>query len=130
MKNAPGRRYAYIALGLIVIAWLVMDFNGRMSQLRRITAEQEVVKGDLIHQMEIRAALETEIAYASSDKFVEAYAYMDAHQVRPGDISIILVPDGQSTPQPRPLPVEVQTEISNVEKWKWLFAGPPVIPGE
>ena len=130
MKNAPGRRYAYIALGLIVIAWLVMDFNGRTSQLRRITAEQEVVIGDLIHQMEIRATLESQIAYASSDKFVEAYAYMDAHQVRPGDISIILVPDGQSTPQPRPLPVVVQTEVSNIEKWKWLFAGPPVNPGE
>ena len=41
MKNTSGRRYAYLALGLIVIAWLVMDFNGRMSQLRRITAEQE-----------------------------------------------------------------------------------------
>ena len=113
-----------------MIAWLVMDFNGRMSQLRRITAEQEVVKGDLIHQMETRATLEAEIAYASSDKFVESYAYMDAHQARPDDISIILVPDGHSTPVPVTQPMVVQTEISNVEKWKWLFAGPPVIPGE
>jgi hypothetical protein len=124
MKNPSGRRYAYLALGLVVITWLVMDFNGRMSQLRRITAEREVVSADLINQMETRAALEEQIIYAKSDKFVEAYAYMDAHEVRSGDQRIILVPDSQSTPQPAPLPMVVVTESNNIQNWMALFTGP------
>ena len=121
MKNTPGRRYAYMVLGLIVLGWLVMDFNSRMNHLTRIRAERELVSENLLNVEETRVALEEAISYASSDRIVEEYSYIDAHKKRRGDYPIILLPDVVHTPTPTPLPVIIVEEQNNVGSWMSLF---------
>jgi len=121
MKNLPGRRLAYFALGFLVLAWLVMDFNSRMNQLNRLEAEREIVEGNLVHVQETQVALDEAIAYARSDKIVEKYSYIDAHKKKPGDYPIILLPDRVTTPTPTPRPVFIEPEPENMKSWLWLF---------
>ena len=123
MKGTSNRKYAYLALGLIVITWLVMDFNGRMSQLRRITNERDEVSANLVNKAETRSALETSIAYATSDMIVDEYSYVDAHKVQHGDIPIILVQRGDSTPVPSIQPIVAAEQPEKGNAWLMLFFG-------
>ena len=123
MKNAPGKRYAYLALGLVLLTLMVMDFNGRMTQLRRLEAEREIVHSSLIHLLEIKVDLERRIEFASSEQIVEEYARVDVLKLRPGDQPIIPIAQPGSLPQPTPAPVVTTPEPSNVERWGALFTG-------
>ena len=123
MKNAPGKRYAYLALGLVLLTLMVMDFNGRMTQLRRLEAERETARSSLIHLLGIKVDLERKIEHASSDQTVEEYARVDALKLRPGDQPIIPIAQPGGVPQPTPAPVETTPEPSNFERWVALFTG-------
>ena len=124
MKKTSGQKYAYMALGLILIAWLIMDFNVRMSRLRQIQYEREIVQENVIHLLETQAALKSQIAYAKSAQNVEKYSYEDAHKVKPGDIPIILVADHSTTSFPTPRPVVSVIEQESGNAWLSLFIDP------
>jgi len=124
VNTASGRRYAYLAIGLIVLTLLVMDFNRRMTHLRNLEAEREVVKADLVTVLEQRRLLESQIEYARSEKSVEEHARVDAHMLKPGDTAVILVPGAGSDAQTAPPAVILPSEKSNPEKWLWLLTGP------
>lgn len=113
-----------MALGLILIAWLIMDFNVRMSRLRQIQYEREIVQENVVHLLETQAALKAQIAYAKSAQNVEKYSYEDAHKVKPGDIPIILVADRSITSLPTPRPVVSVVEQENGNAWLSLFIDP------
>ena len=124
MKKVPGSRYAYLALGLILLTFLVMNFNERMSSLRRLEAERVIVRAYLVQQLEIQVELERELEHASSRQIVEEHARVDTHKIQRGDHPIILVPGPGSAPQPTPPPAVEQPEQNNLERWVWLVAGP------
>jgi len=124
MNKTSGQKYAYMALGLILIAWLIMDFNVRMSRLRQIQYEREIVQENVVHLLETQAALKAQIAYAKSAQNVEKYSYEDAHKVKPGDIPIILVADRSITSLPTPRPVVSVVEQENGNAWLSLFIDP------
>lgn len=124
MKKTSGQRYAYLALGLILITWLIMDFNVRMSRLRQIQVEKEIVQENVIHLLETQSALQAQISYAKSDQNVEKYSYEDAHKVKPGDIPIILFADHQISPLPTPQPVINEIEKDPANNWLSLFIDP------
>jgi hypothetical protein len=124
MKKSPGRRDAYLALGLIVLTWLILDFNSRMSHLRRITTEKELVGVHMVNVMGTQSALETQIVEANSDTVAEKFGYVDAHMVKEGEIPIILIPGNQATPQPTPRPVVVEEETNHLQNWIRLFLDP------
>ncbi len=114
-------RYALIIIGLIVLAYLVMDFNNRMGALRRLSAQKEVVAAQLEGQLSTQAYLQTQIAYASSDDAVVEWAYEQGSMVRSGDIAVVPVPPAGSTPAPLPTTVAATTHAPNWQFWLWLF---------
>lgn len=124
MNTASGRRYAYLALGLIVLTLLVMDFNRRMTLLRSLETEREVVKADLIAVLRERERLQGEIEAVQSERSVEEHARVDAHMIEPGDTAVILVPAPGSAPESPAEPAIPPPEKSNPEKWLWLLTGP------
>ena len=113
-------RYVLIAVLLVVMAFLVMDFNSRTAELSRLTSEHAVVKSELDNSAGTRAALEEQIAYATSEAAVYEWAY-ENHMVRPGDMRIIPVQIEASTPVPTPMPITVVAEANNIDRWLSLF---------
>jgi hypothetical protein len=115
-----GWKYALLVIGLVVLSLLVMDFNNRMSQLRRLSDQQVVVAAEVTQLVQTQSALQTQIAYATSDVAVAEWAYKDGHWVREGDIRVVPLPDG-SQPEPTPVPVILPTQPSNWRIWLSLF---------
>ena len=120
-------RYTVLALLLVVLVLMVMDFNNRTAELNRLRIEEKTVSARLESRQQTKEALEAQIAYATSDAAVMKWAY-ENRQVRPGDVPVVPMPAAQVTPQPTPRPVVTPIEISNLSRWLSLFVDPQV-PG-
>jgi hypothetical protein len=114
-------RYAFIITGIAVMAYLVMDFNSRMSELRNLSAQHEQVSAQQASLEDQKTKIETQIAYANSEEAVYQWAYDQGHLYREGDYPVVPIAPVLSIPLPTPAPVVKQTTIENWEMWKWLF---------
>ena len=113
-------RNIILVLTLVLAAFLVMDFNGRMSELKRLEAERDAVQVEVNNRLETKAALQAKIDYATSDAAVYEWAY-ENHMVRDGDNPVIPIQVAVETPVPTPRPQVTATEMSNYERWFSLF---------
>ncbi len=111
------------ALGLIIIAYLILDLNYRISELVRLTSERDAMATSVYEIKQTEAFLESQIAYANSDAAVEKWAREDAFMARPGEHPIIMLPDPKFTPQPTPIPVATREVYQNWQIWGELFFG-------
>ncbi len=123
MTQIRGWRYILLVLGLAILAWMVMEFNGRMAQLKRLTQERVGVDARYAEVKGTLTALEADVAFAQSDAAVVKWAYEEGHLVRPGDYAVVPVASGPITPTPAPKPSIVQTKLSNPESWRALVFG-------
>jgi hypothetical protein len=114
-------RYAAAILGVLIMAYLVMDFNSRTADLRSLTVQREQVAGQVTQLARTQDTLKTQIAYATSDAAVVDWAYEDGNMVRPGDNPVVPVAPPGSTPAPTPTPVIERPVVSNWQMWMWLF---------
>jgi hypothetical protein len=121
----PGLKYALIIIGLFIVALLVMDFNDRMADLRRLSNQQERIAAELTALIQTKSHLETQIAYATSDAVVYEWAYQDGHWVREGDYPIVPLPQPGFTPQPTPTVIITAEPLSNWQVWLSLFTNLP-----
>ncbi|MGW8250086.1 MAG: hypothetical protein ACWGO1_05550 [Anaerolineales bacterium] len=114
-------KYAAIILGVILLAYLVLDFNSRMVNLRNLSTQKEQVSAQLGELEQEQSRLSTQIAFATSDAAVIQWAYEDGRMVRSGDNPIVPLPPAESTPVPTPVPVVTQPVVDNWQIWMWLF---------
>jgi hypothetical protein len=119
-----GWKYALVVMGLGLMAFLVMDFNSRMAELNRLTAERVLVRDQLGARMQTQASLETQIAHATSEAAVVQWAYQDGHLVRQGDVPVVPMVDQDVRPTSTPRAVITVEVKSNLERWFDLFFGP------
>jgi hypothetical protein len=117
-------RYVLLILSLAVVAWLVMDFNSRVTELNRLKTEREYVVERYQEVQGTKTALLAEVDYAYSDAAVEKWAYEEGHLSRSGDHPVVPLPLGTSVPTPTPKPAVVQPQMSNSDGWLALFLGP------
>jgi hypothetical protein len=115
-----GWKYALMIIGLAVLVLLVMDFNNRMAELKRLSSQREEVAAEVTSLLQTQTHLETQITYATSEAAVMEWAYQEGHWLREGDVPVVPLPDG-SAPEPTPVPVPTQTQQSNWEIWFSLF---------
>jgi len=118
-----GWKIGAIVLGLVMLVSLVIGFNGRMAELRRLTAEQVTVEAKKADNRSTQVALLTQIAYATSESAVKDWAYADGHMRRPGDVPVVPVEPTGAIATRTPQPVPVVAEKDNWEKWWDLFFG-------
>jgi cell division protein FtsB len=118
-------KYVLSVLGMAVLVLLIMDFNSRMAELRRLSAEKERVGAQVTRLAETNVYLETRIAYATSGVAVEEWARTDKRMQHPGDNAVIPLAPGNSTPMPTPTPVVTPKVIHNWDLWLALFIGQP-----
>ena len=112
---------AALIAGLLVIAYLMMNFNSRIGEMRRLTVQRESVAARLEGLEETRTALTTQIAEATAEGAVIEWAYQEGSMVRPGDNPVVpLAPQG-STPVPTPAPVVQRPLVKSWQMWLWLF---------
>jgi len=116
-------RYAILAVGLTIISMLVMEFNARTTELNQLTVEQEIVQTELAQKQQTKAALEAQIAIATSDAAVIRWAHEDGHMVKDGEIPVVPIPAGSIPPTPTPTPVPVVEESNNQNSWLVLILG-------
>lgn len=118
-------KYALIVIGLIIISLLVMDFNNRMAGLKRLSAKSGEVAAQATQLRQTEMILETQIAYATSQPAVEAWAYQEGHQVRPGEVLVVPLGREGDAPEPTAAPTPTPVPQSNWEIWISLFMDNP-----
>src|SRR5512143_3074306 len=111
--SGKGWKPVLILGGFAVLVLLVMDFNNRMGELRRLTAEKEDVSARVTSLVETQQSLETQVAYASSDAAVYYWAYNFAHEGKPGDVLVVPMEATGNAPQPSPTPAVTPEVIQN-----------------
>ncbi|MBG7610387.1 MAG: hypothetical protein IZT55_05925 [Anaerolineae bacterium] len=124
MKESAGRTRKYIVgtIGLIVLVLLVISFNRRMIELRKLSEQADFTSAQVTALVLTQENLTTQITVAASDEAVEAWAYNEARWIREGDHLIAIIPLNQDKSEPiisaqgmAPTPVE------NWQVWRTLF---------
>ena len=121
-KILKDKRIIVVAL-VIILVFLLVDFNQRMVLLSRLRSQEKSLMQKYSQLESTRIALETQIAFANSDQAVEKWAREEAGMAQEGDIPIVLLPP--SSPISTPIP-ESTSVVDKVEKWQiWqeLFFG-------
>jgi len=108
-----------IILGVLVM--LVIEFNNRANDLHRLEDERALVEDRLQDQEGTKAALQTQIAYATSDRAVVEWARESGKMKQAGDQVVVLIAPAGGTPTPAPTPAIIPEEKSNLERWFELF---------
>ncbi len=111
--------------GFAVLVLLVMDFNNRMAELRSLSAEKEDVSARVTSLVGTQVALQTQVAYATSEAAVYYWAYNYEHLGREGDILVVPIQQEGVTPQPTPTPVVTPVVIQNWQVWLSLLVDQP-----
>ncbi|OGN95272.1 MAG: hypothetical protein A2Z71_08750 [Chloroflexi bacterium RBG_13_50_21] len=123
--TGKGWKPVLILVGFAVLVLLVMDFNSRMAELRRLTAEKEDVSARVTSLVETQVSLETQVAYATSEAAVFYWAYNFEHLGKEGDVLVVPIQPQGSVPQPTPIPVVTPEVIQNWQVWLSLFVEQP-----
>ena len=126
MKNlSRNSKYFVGIVGIGVLILLVLGFNSRISEMRRLSVEAESMKQDVEKLEQTQEVLATQIAFAASDAAVEEWAYEEARWIREGDYPIVPFSSDKEAPKPAPILVDPQTSAENWRVWKALFFDPP-----
>ena len=125
IKSGRSWKSALILIGFAVLVLLVMDFNNRMAELRRLTAEKADVSAHVTSLVETQASLETQVAYATSEAAVYYWAYNYEHLGKEGDVLVVPIQPQGSAPQSTPTPAATPEVIQNWQVWLSLFVDQP-----
>jgi len=110
--------------GLAVLLLLILDFNSRLESLSRLKNEAATVRAQATGVMVTRAALETQLAYATSDEAVSQWAREQNGMAQPGDIVVAPIALPGSQQQPTPLPLTTPPSLPPWQTWWEYFFGP------
>ena len=116
-----GWKYALIVIGLVVLTMLIMDFNNRMAEQRRLSDKREDVAVEATDLMYTQVYLETQIAYATSEAAVQDWAYEEGHMVREGENLVIPLEYPGFTPEVTVIPTITPEPETNFQIWLSLF---------
>ncbi len=115
-------RNILIVIGLFLAVVLLVDFNRRMEELDRLTAQLNAVGAEATAIIQTQTALAGQVSYATSDGAVEEWAYGNK-MVRPGEHPVGVVPGANITPTPEPSRVPQGVKLPNWRIWWELFFG-------
>jgi hypothetical protein len=118
-------RPVFFLVGFAILVFLVMDFNSRMAELRRLTAEKENVSARVTSLVDTQSALQTQVSYATSDAAVYYWAYNFERLGNEGDVLVVPIQAPGYTPEPTPTPVVTPEVIQNWQVWLSLFVDQP-----
>jgi cell division protein FtsB len=122
MKNSPfDFRKITIYIALIVIFFLLMGLSARFNELTKLTEQSNLMQTEVAALKITEYAIETQIAYATSEIAVEEYARESGYMVKPGEVLIVPLSDNKITPTPIIIPTVESEPIPNWKIWYELF---------
>jgi hypothetical protein len=123
MTFLRNKKQIVMILVLLVVAFLMMDLNNRLTELFRLSGQRDTMQTEVVALKRTEQSLQTQLAYATSDAAVQNWAYEEGHKVLPGDNVIIPLPQPGYTP---PAPTQfapTPQKVENWQVWKALFLG-------
>lgn len=109
--------------GIILLFFLTMDLNTRLSELNKMNSQLDEIKTQVCVMQITKQVLHTQLAYATSEVAVEDWAREDAHMHRPGDIVVVPLASVEVTQTPQVIPTPTPIPITNRDIWQELFFG-------
>ena len=116
------RRVAVI-IGILMLVFIVLEFNRRLEELNMLNEQSELVQLQATQAVQTQLALQTQVAYAGSDAAVEEWARTDGHYIRDGDLPVVPLGQPGSAPIEASTPAPIPTRPANWEVWWKLFFG-------
>jgi hypothetical protein len=124
MMNLPiNLRRVGAVIGILVLVFIVLEFNRRVEELNMLNAQSELVQMQATQAVQTQLALQTQVAYAGSDTAVEEWARTDGHYIQDGDLPVVPLGEPGSAPIQASTPTPVPTQPANWEVWWRLFFG-------
>ncbi len=116
-------KYAILVIILVILAYMVIDFNARTAELNRLSTEEAIIQSQVTARVETKEYLQTQIAYATSEAALQEFAYNN-HMAKPEDKVVVPFGVSAATPTPTPRPLPTTTQVSNLQLWWWQFFPP------
>jgi len=110
------RQWVYV-VSLFILFIMVLGLNSRLSEYLRLSSQKDEMDERIIRLESTRIALETQIAFADSDKSVEEWARTYERKVLPGDQVIIPLPPGNITQEVNYLATPIPSDLENWQIW-------------
>jgi cell division protein FtsB len=123
MKKILKDKRVIVVAVVIILVFLLMDFNQRMVLLSKMRGQAKELDQEYSQLESTRIALETEIAFADSDQAVEQWAREEGGMIQEGDIPIVLLPPSEAIPTRSPEQNTVVDKVENWQIWQELFFG-------
>jgi cell division protein FtsB len=108
-------------IALVLLMLLMMNLNSRLSEYFRLSSTRDKLGVEVDQLKATKMALDTQVAYATSDQAVEEWARNEAHLARPGDKVIIPVTPVGQTPVPEVQATPTVQPVNNWQIWWALF---------
>ena len=99
----------------------MLGLNSRLSEYLRLTSQKNEMDERIALLESTQVALETQIAYAKSDKAVEEWARTYEKKILPGDQLIVPLPLEEKTSEVNYLASPTRSNIENWKIWRDLF---------
>ena len=106
-------------VALVLLMLLMMNLNSRLSEYFRLSNTRDKLGAEVGDLRATKLALDTQVAFATSDRAVEEWARSEAHLARPGDKVIIPVTPVGQTPVPQ---VQVTPTVQSADNWQVWWA--------
>ena len=123
----PGQKFLkkqwVVVLVFVILFFAILGLNARLSEYFRLTGQRDQMAQRIDLLQGTQSALETQIAYAASDKAVEEWARTYEKMVLPGDQVIIPLPDVEIKPDIKYLPTPEPVASENWQIWMELLFG-------
>ena len=116
-------RRVVVAIGILVLVFIVLEFNRRLEELNMLNAQSKLVQQQATQAVQTQLALQTQVAYAGSDAAVEEWARTDGHYIQDCDLPVVPLGQPGSTPIEANSPTPIPTQPANWEVWWDLFFG-------
>ena len=124
MLNFPlNVRRVAIIIGIIMLVFIVLDFNRRLEELNLLNKQNEAVQTQATQAIQTQSALQTQVAFAGSTNAVEQWARTEGHYVQDGDLPMVPIAQPGTTPLEMNAPTPAATSQANWQVWWDLFFG-------
>jgi cell division protein FtsB len=123
MKKILTDKRVIVVIVILILVLLLLNFNQRMVLLSKLRSQVKTLTVEYAQLEATHAALQTQIAYANSDKAVEGWAREQAGMILEGDIPIVVMSPSTPVPTQRVESEPTVDEVENWEIWQELFFG-------
>jgi hypothetical protein len=112
-----------IFIGILVLVLMVMDFNARLEDLKRLQKQAGILSIQATQAIQTSMALQTQVAFAGSDQAVQEWSRSEGHYVQPGDQPVVPIGQPGTIPIKSADPTPSPTPMANWQIWWNLFFG-------